>query len=152
MAAARARRKGRQQRHRALTSSNRGSSTNTCRAAQDCGDGPGGIADEPHGPRERRRHVPAHLWHRGDDPGALAELREIAGEQPPPGGPRAVRPRQRAWNTRAAAATVASTSASLCAADTNPASKAEGARYTPSSSMPWKKRLKRSTSQVVASA
>ena len=34
----------------------------------------------------------------------------------------------------------------------NPASNADGARYTPSASMPWKKRLKRSTSQAVASA
>ena len=47
---------------------------------------------------------------------------------------------------------VASMSASVCAAEMNPASNADGARYTPSASMPWKKRLKRSTSQAVASA
>src|SRR5205085_479923 len=48
-----------------------------------------------------------------------------------------------ARNARSAAASVASTTASECAAETKPASKADGARYTPASSMAWKKRLKR---------
>ncbi len=43
----------------------------------------------------------------------------------------------RVLNTRPAAATVASISCSPWAADTKPASNADGARYTPSSSMPW---------------
>ena len=39
-----------------------------------------------------------------------------------------------------------------CAADTKPASNADGAKYTPSSSMRWKKRLKRSMSQAITLA
>ena len=38
------------------------------------------------------------------------------------------------------------------ALDMKPASKAEGARYTPRFSMPWKKRLNRATSAAVACA
>ena len=52
---------------------------------------------------------------------------------------------RRLENVFSAAAMVASMSAGECAADTNPASKAEGAKYTPSSSMRWKNRLKRSS-------
>jgi hypothetical protein len=48
-----------------------------------------------------------------------------------------------------AAATVASISAGECAALTNPASYSAGARYTPRSSMAWKKRLKRSLSVAI---
>ena len=43
-------------------------------------------------------------------------------------------------NVASAAASVASRSASACALETNPASNAEGARYTPRASMAWKKR------------
>ena len=50
-----------------------------------------------------------------------------------------------------AATIVASISASVCAIDMNPASNAEGARYTPSSSMRWKNALKRSTLQFITS-
>src|SRR5208282_1201462 len=49
----------------------------------------------------------------------------------------------------AASCTVAWMSAAVCAADTNPASNALGAKYTPASSMRWKKRLKRSRSQAM---
>src|SRR5438067_6287343 len=51
-----------------------------------------------------------------------------------------------------AAASVASISAAPCAAETKPASYAEGARYTPCSSIAWKKRLKRSRSHCMTSA
>ena len=51
-----------------------------------------------------------------------------------------------------AAASVASISAAPCAAETKPASYADGARYTPRSSMAWKKRLKRSLSHCMTSA
>ena len=59
---------------------------------------------------------------------------------------------RRLWNVFSAAAIVASMSAGEWAADTNPASNADGAKYTPSSSMRWKKRLKRSTSQAITFA
>ena len=49
-------------------------------------------------------------------------------------------------NTACAAARVCAISASPCMADRKPASNADGAKYTPRSSMPWKKRLKRSLS------
>ena len=39
-----------------------------------------------------------------------------------------------------------------CAADTKPASKAEGAKYTHSSTMRWKKRLKRSALHAITLA
>src|SRR5262249_9466447 len=47
---------------------------------------------------------------------------------------------------------VSSISMSLWADDMNAASNADGARYTPRSSAAWKKRLNRSTSDVLASA
>ena len=47
---------------------------------------------------------------------------------------------------------VVSMSAGEWAADMNPASKADGAKYTPSSSMRWKNRLKRSMSQAITFA
>ena len=40
-------------------------------------------------------------------------------------------------------------SSSLCALDRKPASNADGARYTPRSSMPWKKRLNAAVSAAV---
>lgn len=55
-------------------------------------------------------------------------------------------------NAARAAARVASITASSCCADTKPASKADGARYTPASSMAWKNRLKRAVSQAITSA
>src|SRR5690606_33240854 len=58
---------------------------------------------------------------------------------------------QSPFMTLYAAATVPAMSSSPCAVERKPASKAEGARYTPCSSMPWKKRLKRSTSQAMTS-
>ncbi len=54
-------------------------------------------------------------------------------------------------NTRRAASMVLSISSSLWATDIKPASNADGARYTPSSSIRWKKRLKRSTSHFTTS-
>lgn len=54
-------------------------------------------------------------------------------------------------NTRRAASMVLSMSSMLCATDIKPASNADGARYTPSSSIRWKKRLKRSTSHAITS-
>ena len=51
-----------------------------------------------------------------------------------------------------AAAMVAAMSDSVCAALTKPASYSAGARYTPRSSMPWKKRLKRSLSVAITVA
>ena len=57
-----------------------------------------------------------------------------------------------AANARRAAASVASITASSCVLDTKPASYADGAKYTPSSSIRWKKRLKRSVSLFVTSA
>src|SRR5690606_11698867 len=61
-------------------------------------------------------------------------------------------PCQSAAKASRAAAMVCSISASPCAEDTKPASKADGARYTPRSSMPWKKRRNAATSQAVAPA
>src|SRR2546427_9333749 len=55
-------------------------------------------------------------------------------------------------NAARAAVSVASISASPCAAETKPASYAEGARYTPCSSIAWKKRLNRSRSHCMTSA
>ncbi len=55
-------------------------------------------------------------------------------------------------NASRAAAMVASMSASVCAADTNPASNADGARYTPRRSIAWKNLLKRSRSASITSA
>src|SRR5207244_4203068 len=49
-------------------------------------------------------------------------------------------------STLRAASSVLAMSSSLCAALTKPASYSAGAKYTPRSSMPWKKRLKRSLS------
>jgi hypothetical protein len=49
-------------------------------------------------------------------------------------------------NASLAACAVAAMSSALCAALTKPASYSAGARYTARSSMPWKKRLKRSLS------
>ena len=54
-------------------------------------------------------------------------------------------------NTLRAASMVLLISSLLCATDIKPASKADGARYTPSSSIRWKKRLKRSTSHFTTS-
>ncbi len=54
-------------------------------------------------------------------------------------------------NTRRAASMVLLISSSLCATDIKPASNADGAKYTPSSSIRWKKRLKRSTSHFTTS-
>src|SRR3990167_3735689 len=51
-----------------------------------------------------------------------------------------------------AASSVCAISVSPCADDRKPASNADGARYTPRRSMPWKKRLKASRSQDTASA
>ena len=51
-----------------------------------------------------------------------------------------------------AASSVCAISASPCADDRKPASKADGARYTPRRNMPWKKRLNASRSQATASA
>src|SRR6185369_13742700 len=48
---------------------------------------------------------------------------------------------RKAANAFAASATVAAISSLLCAADTKPASNALGAKYTPASSIAWKKRL-----------
>ncbi len=56
------------------------------------------------------------------------------------------------WGTQKAsraAASVASMSAWVCAALTKPASYSAGAKYTPRSSMPWKKRLKAGPSVVI---
>ncbi len=54
-------------------------------------------------------------------------------------------------NTLRAASMVLLISSLLCATDIKPASNADGARYTPSSSIRWKKRLKRSTSHFTTS-
>ena len=51
-----------------------------------------------------------------------------------------------------AASRVSAMSLSLCALDMKPASNADGARYTPRFSMPWKKRLNSATSAAVACA
>lgn len=53
--------------------------------------------------------------------------------------------------TRLTAAMLCAISSGVCALETKPASKADGARYTPSSSMAWKKRLKRTRSQAMIS-
>src|SRR5690606_24604236 len=55
-------------------------------------------------------------------------------------------------NTSSAASSVALITASSWAPETKPASNADGAKYTPRISMPWKNFLKRSTSQVETSA
>ena len=55
-------------------------------------------------------------------------------------------------NTRRAAAMVSSITPSSCCAETNPASNAAGAKYTPSSSMAWKNALKRVLSPAIISA
>ncbi|CAM5440833.1 Succinylornithine transaminase [Rhodanobacter lindaniclasticus] len=55
-------------------------------------------------------------------------------------------------NAPRAASSVSAMSWSLCALDMNPASNAEGARYAPRFSMPWKKRLNSATSAAVACA
>mmetsp|Transcript_33614 Transcript_33614/g.85112 ORF Transcript_33614/g.85112 Transcript_33614/m.85112 type:complete len:284 (+) Transcript_33614:745-1596(+) len=55
-------------------------------------------------------------------------------------------------NTRLAASMVASMSASVCASDVKPASNCEGARYTPSSSMPRWKRPNLAVSALSASS
>jgi hypothetical protein len=52
----------------------------------------------------------------------------------------------------ARASIVASTIASSCTIDTKPASYADGAKYTPASSILWKNALKRGTSLFVTSA
>ena len=52
-------------------------------------------------------------------------------------------------STLRAASSVLAMSSSLCAALTKPASYSAGAKYTPRSSMPWKKRLKRSLSVAI---
>ena len=51
-----------------------------------------------------------------------------------------------------ASPTVVAMSSAVCAADTNPASNADGAKYTPASSIAWKKRLKRSLSQAITAS
>src|SRR3546814_851466 len=51
-----------------------------------------------------------------------------------------------------AASSVSAMFWSLCALDMKPASNADGARYTPRFSMPWKKRLNSATSAAVACA
>jgi hypothetical protein len=51
-----------------------------------------------------------------------------------------------------AAAAVASMSRGECAADMNPASNADGAKYTPSASIAWKNRLNRCTSLAMTLA
>src|SRR6185369_5883957 len=53
--------------------------------------------------------------------------------------PRRLVPQRSTWR---AASSVLAMSSSLCAALTKPASYRAGAKYTPRSSMPWKKRLK----------
>ena len=53
-------------------------------------------------------------------------------------------------NAARAASSVASITPSSCADETNPASNADGARYTPRASMAWKKRRNAATSQAVA--
>ena len=53
-------------------------------------------------------------------------------------------------NASRATANVSAMSCSLCAADMNPASNADGARYTPRLSMPWKKRLNIALSAAMA--
>ena len=55
-------------------------------------------------------------------------------------------------NASRAATRVCSITASSCAADMKPASNADGARYTPRSSMAWKKRLNAALSQAIACA
>ena len=54
-----------------------------------------------------------------------------------------------ASNASRAASIVSAISASSCAVDMKPASNADGARYTPRSSMAWKKRLNAAMSQAV---
>ena len=51
-----------------------------------------------------------------------------------------------------AASMVCAISASPCALDMKPASNADGARYTPRSSIAWKKRLNAAASQAIACA
>src|SRR3546814_1185751 len=53
-------------------------------------------------------------------------------------------------NASRAATTVRSMTSSSCALDMKPASYADGARYTPRSSMAWKKRLNAAASQATA--
>ena len=57
-----------------------------------------------------------------------------------------------AWRRRGARRRASPDLGRSVVAEMKPASKADGARYTPAFSIAWKKRLKRSTSQRVASA
>ena len=85
-----------------------------------------------------RRVLRERLAHLGPTSGALPALDQLSRLSSP--------------NTSAAAASVSLISASAWVTDTKPASKAEGARYTPRSSMPWKNLEKRALSHAMTSA
>ena len=73
----------------------------------------------------------------------------LQGRKPTPGLRPLATPTQALRKASLAADTVAAMSPVLCAALTKPASYSAGARYTPRSSMAWKKRLKRSLSVAI---